>query len=138
MLYQWKFSVIDKDGNVLRQDDIIAPSAADADFIYKHNVQSWTYDEQKIFYYAVEPKPKQLFTGEFYTGDRHRVANKIQIDCLGEVEVKLAASNKTPVLTREQVIDLINEVNAQAKHDPDDDDPGLPPRTTNRHSGGRF
>lgn len=91
MLYQWKFSIIDKDGEVLRQDEIIAPTAADADFIYKHNVQSWPYDQEQLFWYREESVP-----GKFMLGDR--LANKIQIDCLDEVEVKLKNRNSIPVV----------------------------------------
>lgn len=98
MLYQWKFSVIDKDRNVLRQDDIIAPTAADADFLYKHNVQSWTYDERQIFSYESDPQPNKLFTGETFIVGSHTLLNKIQIDCLGEVEVKLKTESPIPVI----------------------------------------
>lgn len=98
MLYQWKFSIIDKDGEVLRQDEIIAPTAADADFIYKHNVQSWTYDDRQLFYYQSDPQPQKLFTGEIFTVGSDTLLNKIQIDCLGEVEVKLKNRNSIPVV----------------------------------------
>lgn len=98
MLYQWKFSIIDKDGEVLRVDEIIAPTAADADFIYKHNVKSWAYDDRQLFYYQSDPQPQKLFTGEIFTVGSETLLNKIQIDCLGEVEVKLKTRNSMPVI----------------------------------------
>lgn len=214
MLYQWKFSIIDKDGEVLRVDEIIAPTASDADFIYKHNTQSWTHEELQVFHFF-ENRTTEKFG---YKGvESIMFNNKIQIDCLGEVEVKLKTESPIPVVnvpeelpyypidlliinggfkkvskdqfdqdkhiigehiyvyqtpggktwnlwpnpTGWQVVyygctsvttvysandfyELYKKIegkpfplNSQIPgHNPDDDDPGLPPRTTNRHSGG--
>ena len=97
MLYQWEFTVLDKDGNTLRTDSIVAPTANDADFIYNRSILSWTQDEQKVLHYLIEPKPGQL-----WAGGSMRMANKIQIDCLGEVEVKLVG--ETPQQNRVTVL----------------------------------
>jgi len=103
MLYQWKFSIIDKDGEVLRVDDIIAPTASDADFIYKHNTQSWTHEELQVFHYF-ENRTTEKFG---YKGvESIRFNNKIQIDCLGEVEVKL----KTEIPQKNRVTVLLKSV----------------------------
>lgn len=102
MLYQWKFSIIDKDGEVLRVDEIIAPTASDADFIYKHNTQSWTHEELQVFHYF-ENRTTEKFG---YKGvESIMFNNKIQIDCLGEVEVKLKTESPIPVVnTSEELL----------------------------------
>lgn len=98
MLYQWKFTVLDKDGNTLRTDSIIAPTVTDADFIYKHNIAQWSHDELKVLYYieGFDEKPELIYSGPY------RIENKIQIDCLGEVEVKLVS--ETPPQNRVTVL----------------------------------
>lgn len=74
MLYQWKFSIIHKDGNILQEDTIIAPTAADADYLYKHIQNPW---------------PSEMFYG---------VPVTLKIECLGEIKNEIPQQNRVTVL----------------------------------------
>lgn len=92
MLYLWRFSIIDIENNVLRQDDIVAPTASDANFLYSHGQLTWECEELQKLTYRKKCNPQGL--GNYYIDPGYIIMkNKIQIDCLGEVDVKL----KTPV-----------------------------------------
>lgn len=87
MLYNFKFTIVNPDGTIAREDIITAGSAADADFIWQNDKKFWTVKEKSLLTYELNVDNGGTLTR----------MSQIKIECLGELSKTEGTVTSVPV-----------------------------------------